>query len=526
MLSLAVASLVMSGCVRGPSVLPPEKRITIDRSAVERPTGLDLTTFIDHLTAPTAIAFETGENGLERGTIYLAEGGLDGREPRVYAFLPDGTRLNLYPRTTNPLIRITSRGPRLHGPIQGIATRGDGEVYITHRDADGRGVVSAINVTDGSVRTVVGDLPAQGDFGVTDLAFHPVNGRLYFGVGAATNSGVVGIDNWQSGWLRKHPEVCDVPAVDLRLRESRFDTPNPTGGLLGGDDIAVTAPFQPFGSKSKRLRIPAAATDRPSAAIYSISSGGGDLRVEAHGLHHPVGLAFTQYGNLLVANQGMELRGTRPIKDDPDSVVRLPPGAGTWFGWPDFSTDLEAITAARFQPPTELVLRTGYPEVSFIIDHQGSGLIRPDRGTLVRGVFPSLSGASKMTFVADDAAGAFEPSKGKLLVALAGDRVPFATGGRSIKGTIGHKVVALDPDTKQAADFLFNTAGKPASQTRGRPLSLERPVDVKFGPDGALYVVDLGKLDYKTGQPTVKTGSGRVFRLASISGPASRPTTR
>lgn len=509
--TLVVAAATIAGCGGGPTLLAPEKRAIVDRSVVERPIGLDLTTYIANLTSPTSIAFET-DDGPYKNSIIVAEGGIDGREPRLFGFKPDGTRFNIYPRNTNPLVRITESDLPLYGPIGGIAVRG-GEIFVSCRDRDGRGMIVAYTY-DLKRRTVVGGLPAQGDFGVTDLAFHPADGRLYFGVGAATNSGVVGIDNWDAGWVRNNPDFCDVPAVDLRLRESRFDTPNPTGGLLGGNDIAVTAPFQPFGT-GKRLRINKSPTDKPGAALYSIAPGGGDLRVEAHGIRYPRGLAFTEFGNLMVSNDGMEMRGTRPVKDDPDAVLRIPPGGGTWFGWPDFSADLVPITDARFAPPSQLLLRTGYELLSFLIDHQGSGLIPPDRATLVRGVFPSLSGAAKMTFVGDQAG--FSSARGSLLVALSGDRSPFATGGAQLKGPIGFKIVQLDPDSKQSQAFLHNASGKPASMSDHHPLALERPTDVKFGPDGALYIVDLGRVDYKRGEPAVKAGTGKILRLAPVS---------
>lgn len=511
---------VFAGCAGGPALLAPGKRVAIDRSIVERPVGLELTTYISNLTAPTAIAFETQE-GPHKGSAIVAEGGLDGSEPHIFGFKPDGTRFNIYPKNTNFLIRLTETDLPLYGPIGGIALH-DGEIFVSCRDRDGRGMIVAYTYANVR-RTVVADLPAQGDFSVTDLAFHPTDGRLYFGLGAATNSGVVGIDNWDEGWVRHYPGTADVPAVDLRLRESRFDTPNPTGGLLGGDDIAVTAPFQPFGT-SKKLRINKSPTDKPTAALYSISPGGGDLRVEAHGLRDPRGLAFNEFGNLLVTNNGMELRGTRPVKDDPDTVLRIPPGGGTWFGWPDFSADLVPITDSRFQPPTELVVRTGYPEISFLVDHQGSGLIPPDRATLVRGVFESLSGASKITFIGDQPG--FSAARGNLLVALSGDRWPFATGGARIKSPIGYKVMLLDPDAKRASDFVYNASELPGAGTN--PLALERPTDVKFGPDGALYIVDLGQVDYHRGSPRVKAGTGKVLRLAPSAAPtaAASPTTR
>jgi glucose/arabinose dehydrogenase len=516
-LALAVAG-ILAGCTGGPAILPVAKRVVIDRSLVERPGGLQITTFIPNLTTPTAIAFDT-QPGEYDGTIILAEGGLDGSSPSIYGFKADGTRFNIYPRVTNPLSKITFREAPIYGPVGGIAVR-DGEVFVSHRDKDRRGAITAFGY-NGSRRTVVADLPTQGDFSVTDLAFHPTNRRLYFGVGATTNSGVVGMDNWQNGWPRKFPEACDVPAVDLRLRESRFDTRNPTGGLLGGDDIAVTAPFLPFGT-SKRLRINKSPTDKPTAALYSISAGGGDLRVEAHGLRNPRGLAFNAFGNLMVSNQGMEMRGTRPVKDDPDAVIRVPPGGGTWFGWPDYSADLVPITDPRFQPPADMIVRTGYPEVSFLIDHQQSGLIPPDRATLVRGVFPSLSGAAKMTFVHDQPG--FEDLQGNLIVALSGDRYPFATSGVRLKAPIGYRIVQLDPDTKLATDLVYNTSQLPASKSRRRSLALERPIDVKFGPDGALYIVDMGKVEYRNGKPSVERGSGKVLRVFATTSEASTQT--
>ena len=94
---------------------------------------------------------------------------------------------------------------------------------------------------DGTHSTIVANLPAQGDYGVTDLAISPVEteGRFYFGVGTATNSGVVGVDNWEA-WLKRYPKVHDEPRIEIKLNGYRFDTPNPWAGLSGDADIAVT----------------------------------------------------------------------------------------------------------------------------------------------------------------------------------------------------------------------------------------------------------------------------------------------
>jgi hypothetical protein len=135
---------------------------------------------------------------------------------------------------------------------------------------------------------------------------------------------------------------------------------------------------------------------RPTASIYSISTSGGDLRVEAHGVRCARGLAFNDYGRLYATNQGMELRGTRPVRDDPDTLIRVV--RNTWYGWPDYSSDLQPITHQQFQPPSQMIIATGYPELSMLIDHEASGLIPPDRATLLQATFRPLSGAAKMDF--------------------------------------------------------------------------------------------------------------------------------
>ena len=58
-------------------------------------------------------------------------------------------------------------------------------------------------------------------------------------------------------------------------------------------------------------------------------------------------------GVLYFTDQGMELRGTRPIKDDPDVLFRFVPGR--WYGWPDYSRELEQIGEDKYQPPSQIL---------------------------------------------------------------------------------------------------------------------------------------------------------------------------
>lgn len=512
--------LVAPGCAPGPTLIPTAVQKPIDRKIVEYPGGFVLKDFARGITAGSSIAF-VEEPGDYQGALLVAENGAGGQPPRIYGWKADRTFFNIYPRNVRlPTFGILRHEKEIYGPIGGLVVS-QGRIFVTHRDRSGHGVVTSFGF-DGSAMTVVGDLPAQGDYGITDIAVHPTTGRLWFGLGTATNSGVVGIDNWTVGWVKRHARFCDLPYVDLKLLGYRFDTKNPRAGLFGGDDIAVTAPFQAFGS-SNQLRISQAANGKPTGAIYSVAPLGGDLRVEAHGIHMPRGLAFDVDTNLYATNNGMELRGTRPVKDDPDSLLRIIPNTNTWYGWPDFSADLRPIYEKRFQPPPEMIIRTGYPELAFLIDHAASGLTSPAtfRETLLFGVFPSLSGAAKFDFAPSTPA--YRAYQGSAIIALSGDRAPFASGGHKLKAPVGYRVVRVDLATKQVEDFIVNTQGLPASKLGRNIEALERPMDVKCGPDGKLYILDYGKMEIREGREKITPGTGKILVLEPIAETAATP---
>jgi glucose/arabinose dehydrogenase len=503
--------LLTPGCGTTPEIL--KNQPSVDRALVEYPPGFDFRPYIRGLTAPCAIAFDPD------GSLLVAESGIDDNDPRIFGFKKDGAFFEIYPNGKR--LPFFSKAFRIYAPIGGMVATG-GKVFVTHRDENGRGRITAFSY-DGKTppKTIVADLPAQGDYGITDIALHP-NGRLYFGVGAATNSGVVGLDNLQAGWVKRHPNVCDVPYVDLKLNGFRFDTKNPFASIFGGNDIAVTGPFQPFG-KSDQTGIPRP-NGKPTAAVYSCEQGGGDLKVEAHGIRNPAGLTFNEYGTLYITDQGMELRGTRPIMDDPDTFLKMV-GGEAWYGWPDFSADLRPITEDQFQPPRDLAIRYGYPNVRFLIDHGASRLIPPSPGSLLFGVFRPLAGASKFDFA--PASPAFRKYRGDAVVALFGDRAPFATSGRAITGPTGYKIARVNLDSRKVEDFIRNTRDLPGSRLKVDEKSLvnllERPIDVKFGPDGAMYVLDFGQLVMKNGHPSVKPGTGKIFRLTATEPPTTQP---
>jgi glucose/arabinose dehydrogenase len=512
---LALVALLLcsavGGCVSTPRLVAVDQRNVIDRQNIDYPGGFQFEPFIRDLTAPTAITFD------DKGSILIAESPPGGGEPRIFGFRTNGTYFDVYPLGKQLLFGLNSgllTNWRMYGPIGGMIFY-QGKLYVSHRDAAGFGLITALDYA-GHHTTVIGGLPAQGEYSVTDMTIGS-NGRLYFGLGTATNSGVVGLDDWAMGWVRRHPQFHDVPYGPLdgkvQLRGFRFSSDNPMAGLFGPAEEAVTGTFQAFNNSDQTtVEATPANKDKPSGAIFSVDPAGGDLRLEAYGIHNPRGLAFNEYGRLYFTNDGMEMRGTRPVRDDPDSLLRLIPGV-PWYGWPDYSTDLQPVSNARFQPkPIDLIIRSGYPQVLFLIDQEASGLTPPSRDPLLQANFPSQSGAAKLTFV--PASSGWNDYRGDAIICMDGDHAPFATSGQKLNGPIGYKVVLVNVDTHEVTDFVHNTVGIPRHLIPGQsPDLLERPTDAKFGPDGMLYILDYGRMRDRSGKPEVAGGTGQIFRL-------------
>jgi hypothetical protein len=109
--------------------------------------------------------------------------------------------------------------------------------------------------------------------------------------------------------------------------------------------------------------------------------------------------------------------------------------------------------------------------------------------------------------------------------------LPFAIerGAVPLKKLPGHKVVRFnaESDQKVVYDMIRNTAGVPRSQTAAKkPELLERPIDVKFGPDGFMYILDFGKADYRDGRANVTPRTGQIYRLLPEGVPSTGPTLK
>jgi len=297
--------------------------------------------------------------------------------------------------------------------------------------------------------------------------------KLYFSQGALTNTGIIGLDAYELGWLRRLPHGHDLPGYDLVLNGVNVETRDPLSPEP--DARTQTGAFSPFGVRTEPGQHVAAQLPC-TAAIMRCNVDGSELELVAWGLRNAYGLGFLPDGRLLAVDQGADDRGSRPVGNVPDMLFEVRPGA--WYGWPDFIGDIP-ITDPRYQP------ERGAVPTFLLANHDA--LPKPEK-PLVR--FPPHTAAVKF---------AVGPS-GDLFVALFGDEVPMtAPSGPKV----GRSVVRVDTSDWTMHPFVQG--------------ELLRPIDVQYNAaDDALYILDFGSFEMMpNGGVSAEAGTGKIWRIAA-----------
>jgi glucose/arabinose dehydrogenase len=399
---------------------------------------------------PTSVTFD------ERGVAYLAESGLpfDGAPAggRVSRVEPDG--------------RLTCIKQGLRAPVNGL-THERGLLYIAEGGSPGR--ISAIDLETMTWNVILDGLPGGGNYHTNHVAFGP-DGRLYFGQGSATNSGVVGPDALQLSWLRGAQHPHDSPGRDVVLTGADAETDDPR---VEGARVRTGA-FQPFGTPTtpgQRIagRLPC------TSAIMRCDRDGSNLELVAWGLRNPYGLAFLPDGRLLAVDLGINDRGSRPVGNAPSCIHEI--RAGAWYGWPDFAAGLP-VTHPTLNPS-----RGASPRF-LLANHDELG---PPQDPFVR--FAARQAPTRMALV---------PDRDELIVTLFGDKRPV-TGPEGPPG--GRRLIRV-----RLADRSLHPVEGP---------DLLRPIDVACHPrDQALYILDFGDFEVgRGGELRASAGSGELWRL-------------
>jgi hypothetical protein len=344
------------------------------------------------------------------------------------------------------------------------------------------------------------------DHPTEQLAFK--GGWIYWSQGSATNSAVVGHDNF--GGNGQH----DIPCQAITL----------SGNTWPSGDGHLTSGFSPHGVARPGATVPAfqGATHRGvcTGAILRARLGAAhpDTTIQpfSWGYRNPFGIRFAPPdhpvvpGKLFVTENGEDLRGARPVNNAPDRLQlasQNPDGTPDFHGWPDRFGFLDStqrlfnpVPAPAIDDPSAVVGKPVEPVLAFPPQLPVDPLALEPADSAVVGVDfapPRFTG------------GVVRP--GAALVAREGD-LGFGPGNGEPE--LGHDVELVN--FRRAADgfsvgllrFAFNC---PKPKQAHNPLGaavctttdvdqafvahlhgINRPVGLLFGPDGALYLVDYG----------------------------------
>lgn len=419
-------------------------------------SGYQLEVFAQELNSPVSMIF-TDEDDL-----LVAESGVTSGNPRVLKLVNDHFEVLV---------------EKFQTPITGINYR-NGILYVSHK-----GFITRV-LKDGTKQNIIAGLPSNGDYTNSTVAFGP-DQKLYFGQGTVTNSGVVGNDN---SWVLESPLLCDYPGDYIMLNGQNFNTVNRLSDIPSGE-IASTGAFSPYGTPNLPYEVKKGFI-KGSGSILKANLDGTKLEQVAWGFRNPSYLKFDNSGRLFVANDGYNARGSRPIANAPDEFYLVE--SEIWYGWPDYAGG-EPVTLPRFKPE-------GGVQPEFLIKNQPN--IPPNPYV----TFPTNSNIRGFDFCYDTKFGSY----GDVYITEFGSTIQSGWAASVSYAGAGHRVSKIDMRTRTNSTFAINKSGFPASISKEG--GLERPADLEFGPDGSMYVLDMG-LNYQNNPNVFVPNTGVIWRI-------------
>lgn len=383
----------------------------------------------------------------ENSEMLLADSGIISGSGKVLKLKPNG-------------FQVIAEG--FNPPLTGITYYKE-KIYVSHR-----GFISVIH-PNGTMENIISGLPSLGDHHNNQVVFS-TDGKMYFGQGTATNSGVVGMDNEK--WVKRYPFFHDYPGVSILLRGENYLTPN----FLRPNEkhLACTGAFTPFGISTSPNEL-VKNHHLPSGSILRANPDGSNLELVAWGLRNPFRMKFDCYNRLFCTNHGADVRGSRPIANCPDEFQLVT--QGNWYGWPDYSGGLP-VTLPKFKPEN-------MPAPAFLLRQH-----------------PMIPPKPFVIFPPHSATMGFDFNYNK----------KFGDLGDAYIAQFAHRISKLDMHTKKISPFAINKSGSSASSAGCG--GLEHPIDILFDKNGSMFVLDFG-LSIPNEPGKFAPGTGVIWKITN-----------
>jgi hypothetical protein len=503
------------------------------------PAGFKVSVFAQGLNMPTGIAFRSAGAGFE---VYVLESGhglpsacndestMPGGTfapnnpftPDILVFDQNGNKLRTLGKPTAPGVGFQTSGPAIdiafERGLQGGRLFATDSNQATHAGGAGNNSSRIVTVdpNSGTVTPFITGLPT-GDHPSEQLAFK--DNWIYWSQGSTTNSGVVGRDN---GGGTGQP---DIPCQDIVLSQNVF---NSGGGVMtsGYSKFGTTRPGATVKAFENTLNPPmpgihgvcdgailrARLTGNPTATIEPFSWGyrnGYAIRFAPN--NHPLA------GGLLVGEDGPDERGARPSNNAPDNLhlaQQNKDGSPDYHGWPDrfgFVASSQAVFNPIGGPSDDLCVFDPTNPPSKCTPASLAQILSQD--VPIRDVlaFPPQPITSPLAIEAADSSFTgidFVPNsfavgpvqRGAALYTLEGDFGFSAPNATAPAPEVGHEVKLInfsnvgEPLVLKIDNFARNETGDQAfiAGTAQGQAAFNRPLNVRFGPDGCAWVTDYG----------------------------------
>src|SRR5712691_891298 len=499
------------------------------------PPGFEVSVFKSGLNFPTAVAFRGNSHRFE---VFVLESGhglpsrcndqtstvVGGEFSPTNPFTPDILVFNESGHLIRgPLAKPTASGGGLQprGPAIDIAFEKGFEGGRLFASDSGQSLrtggpnnssrIVTVNPNTGEVTEFISGLPT-GDHPAEQITFK--DGWIYWSQGSTTNSSVVGHDN--GGGANQQ----DIPCQDITLSQNTFDSGDghmtsgysPHGFARPGANVmAFESATGPGICDGSILRAKVNARD-PKSTIEPVSWG----------YRNPYGIRFAPddhalKGGLFVTENGEDERGARPTNNSPDRLhlaQQNPDGSPDYHGWPDRFGFLDS-TQAVFNP----VGGPGDDNPAAVVGKPVQHVLAfpPQPITAPLALEPADVAIVGLDFVPNS----FVHGPVKRGAALAGREGDFGFSKANGIPEEGHDVQLInfsrpgEPLQLQLQRFAYNSTFEQAfvAEIRG----INRPVDLKFGPDACAYLVDYGAVrDFGQSDPASRfkvAGDGPLLQI-------------